>query len=193
MIMTQAGRVWVFDVQSEGGGCPRPRHLCTDSLTIDSTWFWGQRRRQTLGTMWKNPLCVSVPYKHTYIHTYLYIYIPHSLSLTSYLSPPLANVVCGWLHATCRLDAVGTAGAPCHLCHTLQQQPPPPGAHTYTHHLHLGLWESMLGEKNTQRSHCPPSRSVAHLTELFWHPVATKHSIHVRSISENLLFDRFKK
>lgn len=50
-------------------------------------------------------------------------FLPNSLSLLLSLSRlPLAYVVCGWPCATCRSDALGTAGAPCHLCHSLPQQ-----------------------------------------------------------------------
>lgn len=154
MIMTQAGRVWVFDVQSEGGGCPRPRHLCTDSLTIDSTWFWGQRRRQTLGTMWKNPLCVSVPYKHTYIHTYVFIYLYTSLSISHFLSFSPFGKCCVWL-AACHMP-IGRRR------HCWSSVPPVPHTPTATPtsrrtHIHTpfapgSLGEYVGGEKHTEIS-----------------------------------------
>lgn len=133
MIMTQAGTVWVFDVQSEGGGCPRPRHLCTDSLTIDSTWFWGQRRRQTLGTMWKNPLCVSVPYKHTYIYIRIYIFIYLTLYLSLPIFLPLWQMLCV---VGCMPHADWTPSALLELratCATHSNSNPHLPAHTHTH------------------------------------------------------------
>lgn len=100
--------------------------------------------------------------RKTLIHASLALFsLPPSFSNSLFLSSPLAYAVFGWLSATCRSDALGTARAPCHLCHSLAQQPAAPYTHIHsqTHTNTSSQFAPVsVGEdftQETQTSHCP--------------------------------------